>query len=362
MSEIQKKQPTLYICTYCNYTTNTNAMYEKHCNTKIHINIVKEFNNKQTKNIPPKKEKVSYNCELCNFKTNNKFNYNTHLLSTRHKQKEDKDFKKPIRIHTCENCNRRYDKYKSYWMHKKSCTFQGSQESKPETIEEIERCVGRKSEASGVFGGRQPKGVGSQIDMRRPPSSASATTNETDTQEESEYESEEENIVYTIDDRTGDEYCYESKYTNKTKMEEYEDIYNRMYNNYNIYSEIDTDTEYCIDLMNYCMELNKQQMLIEQSDNFIRDVTKQKLYDMVEILNNKNSTPEGQKQKTKDETLTPLQLEIKKLLESLEDTPEEKLKKEIRGQKNRDEVFEPLEEKMEYKRNDGLPNEVIIED
>lgn len=141
MSDNQPPLLKIYTCICCNYTSNNNNVFQIHCKTKKHILLMKEDNFKKESEtslttIENNKEKPIYTCILCNFKTIKKFNYDTHLLSIKHRQKIDKDFQKPIKIYRCENCNRGYNIYQSYWIHKKLCIVPSSQEPECKPVEE----------------------------------------------------------------------------------------------------------------------------------------------------------------------------------------------------------------------------------
>lgn len=281
MSDKQIKQPRLYVCAYCNYTVNSSIIFERHCNSSSHIAILNATSNEEKINdeeetntkqyTPINKEKVSYKCELCNFITNKKFNYTAHLLTTKHRQKTEEDFKKvkrPNKIYRCENCNSEYNIYQSYWKHKKSCIVKGSQQPEYELVEENTVC--------------------------RPPSSASA---EVDEYEESDTESE--NFVYLIDDITGDEYCYEYKYIEQTEYQTIERIQTHSNKNYYIYSETDTDTESNIDTTEEKMEEKLKQEPNKESIQIVLEV----LDDLLNHIMDNVTKLENEKNKQKEQNM-----------------------------------------------------------
>jgi len=78
-------------------------------------------------NIP--QNKYLYICEICNIKTNNKKDYTNHLLTAKHKKKEEltnvninlTHISQISQHHPCVKCNKIYKSRVGLWSHKKKC-------------------------------------------------------------------------------------------------------------------------------------------------------------------------------------------------------------------------------------------------
>jgi len=106
------KKPQEYFCEICDYKCYHNSDFNKHLMTLKHKN--KENPNKKTL-----KKSQEYFCEICDFKCSNKGDYNRHLLTPKHKNKE----KNPIKIpkeYTCA-CGKHYKHMGSLYNHKRNC-------------------------------------------------------------------------------------------------------------------------------------------------------------------------------------------------------------------------------------------------
>jgi hypothetical protein len=84
--------------------------------------------------------KYLYNCEICNIKTNNKKDYTNHLLTAKHKKREEltnvninlTHISQNSQHHTCVNCNKIYKSRVGLWSHKKKCTQEEEKEEDDE--------------------------------------------------------------------------------------------------------------------------------------------------------------------------------------------------------------------------------------
>ena len=116
-----------YRCETCDYTTSNKTDYMKHLLTQKH----KKRNNLDTNSIKsdiisiksikktPKKIANKFTCEKCNYVTNNKSVYERHIHTQKHLQNSSEDDTKPT--HTCDICKKQYSSYNSLWKHKRKC-------------------------------------------------------------------------------------------------------------------------------------------------------------------------------------------------------------------------------------------------
>jgi len=81
-----------------------------------------------------------YICDICDIKTNNKKDYTNHLLTTKHKKKEELininiNLTQNSQIshqHICLNCDKIYKSRVGLWSHKKKCKEEPKKEEKEE--------------------------------------------------------------------------------------------------------------------------------------------------------------------------------------------------------------------------------------
>jgi hypothetical protein len=74
------------------------------------------------------KQPIIYECNLCDFRTRKKTNYETHLLTPKHKKKENinslstksSQFEPNVNI-SCKNCNKEFKERTGLWRHLKKC-------------------------------------------------------------------------------------------------------------------------------------------------------------------------------------------------------------------------------------------------
>ena len=64
-----------------------------------------------------------YICKLCDYSTSNKKDYNKHLLTQKHKKKEDstKNPQKSPKLYNCNYCEKIYKNRTGLWRHNKIC-------------------------------------------------------------------------------------------------------------------------------------------------------------------------------------------------------------------------------------------------
>uniref|UniRef100_A0A6C0C3V9 C2H2-type domain-containing protein n=1 Tax=viral metagenome TaxID=1070528 RepID=A0A6C0C3V9_9ZZZZ len=105
-----------YFCELCDYKCSTIYSYNRHLMTLKHK--VKENPNKKTSS-----KRVEYFCELCHYKCNNKKDYNRHLMTLKHKNKKN-PHKKVQKEYNCE-CGKHYKHMSSLCSHKRFCNYNG---------------------------------------------------------------------------------------------------------------------------------------------------------------------------------------------------------------------------------------------
>ena len=87
-------------------------------------------------------KKCVYICEICNINTNNKKDYTNHLLTSKHKKREEltnaniklTQLSQISQHHVCMNCDKIYKSRVGLWSHKKKC----KEEPQKEDVEEVE--------------------------------------------------------------------------------------------------------------------------------------------------------------------------------------------------------------------------------
>ena len=116
--EGEKKQPkilNLFDCKTCNYTTSKVNDYNKHLLTLKH----KTRENGEV--LENKYRKIYHYCEFCSITTYKQCDYNKHILTSKHKNNEknckDKDYNK----NKCDKCDKTYSSLSNLWKHKKKC-------------------------------------------------------------------------------------------------------------------------------------------------------------------------------------------------------------------------------------------------
>ena len=81
-------------------------------------------------------------CELCNYNTSSKKDYNKHLLTLKHKKKQNETFetkkipKKSKQFYLCPLCSKEFTNRSSLWRHKKNCDYMGESIEKEHFKEE----------------------------------------------------------------------------------------------------------------------------------------------------------------------------------------------------------------------------------
>lgn len=90
----------------------------------------------------------SFFCEKCDFKTNNKKDFSRHILTAKHKWKQNQDFSKKKPQFTCKICSKIYNSRSGLYKHSKKCQeinvdttskcfhFENSEKSENEKVEE----------------------------------------------------------------------------------------------------------------------------------------------------------------------------------------------------------------------------------
>jgi len=116
-----------YGCVTCDYTTSNKTDYMKHLLTRKHKNrnnldtnsTKLDTNSIKSIKKTPKKIAKKFTCEKCNYVTNNKSVYERHINTQKHLQNSSVDDTKPT--HTCDICKKQYSSYNSLWKHKRKC-------------------------------------------------------------------------------------------------------------------------------------------------------------------------------------------------------------------------------------------------
>ena len=82
-----------------------------------------------------KKQQQVYNCNLCNIKTSNKKDYNKHILTLKHKKRQECEIdivNEPIL--QCKICNKQYKSRNGIWKHSKICNIDSTKVDTNENI------------------------------------------------------------------------------------------------------------------------------------------------------------------------------------------------------------------------------------
>ena len=90
-----------YSCDKCSFFSNYKSDYNRHLNTKKHMENMKNV-------------KRGFTCEKCEFNTLYKKDYERHMNSKKH-------MKNSIKVHVCSQCNKEYLNYSGLWKHEKQC-------------------------------------------------------------------------------------------------------------------------------------------------------------------------------------------------------------------------------------------------
>ena len=76
-------------------------------------------------------DKNNFECKICNFKCTSRYNFSRHNDTAKHKKMLEKEQKRAkqeelkqsneVGLYKCEECNKTYKKYNSYWYHARRC-------------------------------------------------------------------------------------------------------------------------------------------------------------------------------------------------------------------------------------------------
>lgn len=105
-------------CTICCYSTMIKQHFEKHLLTQKHK--LKEQNMKSMEQM-----KV-FSCNVCNYSTQYKHRYNEHMSSKRHALKSSGK----LSSFKCDICSKGYESYSGFLRHQKSCIIKNVAENK----------------------------------------------------------------------------------------------------------------------------------------------------------------------------------------------------------------------------------------
>ena len=114
----QKSQE--YFCEICDYKCYHNNDFNKHLMTLKH-------KNKENTTIKSSSKSQEYFCELCNYRCSNRYDYNKHIMTLKHKNKGKSQIKIP-KEYTCE-CGKKYKHAASLHNHKRKCNSNSSSHS-----------------------------------------------------------------------------------------------------------------------------------------------------------------------------------------------------------------------------------------
>lgn len=104
-----EKEPCLFLCEICDYTTGYKKDYNRHLLSKKHKK--KEAENE------PENTTCIYSCDTCDFKTIYKYNYSAHMSSKKHLYNSNLNNSS----NQCVICKKQYSSQKNLWRHKKRC-------------------------------------------------------------------------------------------------------------------------------------------------------------------------------------------------------------------------------------------------
>ena len=116
METMEIKNPIIYPCEKCNYSTQSLKDFNKHLATRKHKNI-----------LDGDKNPTIYPCEICNYSTQYLKDFNKHLSTRKHKNMVNGDKKsqkssQKSQEHQCSCCNKTYSSNNNLWKHKKKCS------------------------------------------------------------------------------------------------------------------------------------------------------------------------------------------------------------------------------------------------
>jgi len=102
----------IHFCELCDYKCSTTYSYNRHLMSPKH-------KNKENPNVKTSSKCVEFFCEMCDFKCSNKTDYRRHLMTLKHKNK-GKLQKKVQQEYNCD-CGKRYKHLSSLCSHKRNC-------------------------------------------------------------------------------------------------------------------------------------------------------------------------------------------------------------------------------------------------
>ena len=62
-----------------------------------------------------------YYCEFCEYKTDNKSNWNKHILTRKHKFKQNEQNLNNVQLTLCKYCDKHFKSRSGLWYHEKKC-------------------------------------------------------------------------------------------------------------------------------------------------------------------------------------------------------------------------------------------------
>lgn len=107
-----------HVCICCDYKCCKKSDMEKHLNTQKHKRVSLETNS--LSRVENHKNMSFYDCSFCLYSTKNMFDYKKHLETIKHKKMSDTS-SQVSNEYKCTNCNKEYNKYISFYHHKKRC-------------------------------------------------------------------------------------------------------------------------------------------------------------------------------------------------------------------------------------------------
>ena len=101
-----------YLCEKCDFKCSNKYDYNKHLMTLKH-------KNKENPNAKTPLKNANYFCKICDFKCSNKTDYHRHLMTLKHKNKGK--LQKKVQLEYKCDCGKRYKHLSSLCSHKRKC-------------------------------------------------------------------------------------------------------------------------------------------------------------------------------------------------------------------------------------------------